>query len=141
MLSLQKSQISRRLHAITISFKVIWNQFAEKEKQTPIKTAKIISFCNATNALDNFCRVPKLPIPIYINSQEVRIELDTATGGNFLSQEVWKKLGKPDLQKSSLQFQSASIYFPFYERLSHKLLWLLKETDYQFFITSQGFLI
>ena len=59
--------------------------------------AKIISVCNAKNASDNFCKVPKLQISVYINSHEVRMELDTATGGNFLSQEVWKKLGKSDL--------------------------------------------
>ena len=53
-------------------------------------------------------RVPKLQIPVYNNSQEVCMELNTATGGNFLSQQVWKKLGKPDLQKSSLQFQSSN---------------------------------
>ena len=33
------------------------------------------------------------------------MELDTATGGNFLSKEVWNQLGQPDLQESSLQFQ------------------------------------
>ena len=36
------------------------------------------------------------------------MELDTATGGNFLSKEVWNQLGQPDLQESSLQFQSAT---------------------------------
>ena len=56
----------------------------KKKSKTPTKTAKIISVCNATNAVDNFCRVPKLQILLYINSQEVRMELDTAIGGNFL---------------------------------------------------------
>ena len=34
--------------------------------------------------------------------------VDATTGGTFLSQEVWEKLGKPDLQSFSLQFQSTS---------------------------------
>ena len=56
----------------------------KKKSKTPTKVAKIISVCNATNAANNFCRVPKLQIPVYINSQEVRMELDTATEGSFL---------------------------------------------------------
>ena len=69
----------------------------KKKSKASIKTAKFIFVCNATDASDNFCRVPKLQIPVYINSQEVRMELDTATGRNCFSQEVWKKLGKSDL--------------------------------------------
>ena len=96
--------------------------FRKTKSKVPIKTARITYVCNATIASDNFCRVPKLQIPVYINSQEVRMELDTTTGGIFLSQEVWKKLGKPELQKSSLyNFNlQASIYCPFWERLSLK---------------------
>ena len=81
------------------------NLFAGKEKQNVNKNGKFISVCNASY---NFCRVTKLQISVYINSQQVCMELDTATGGNFLSQKVLNKLGKPDLQQSSLQFQSAS---------------------------------
>ena len=48
---------------------VIWNLFAGKRKaKRQKKTAKIISVCNAINASDYFCRVPKLQIPVYINS-------------------------------------------------------------------------
>ena len=35
----------------------------KKAKRQP-KTAKMISVCNATNASDNFCRVPILQIPV-----------------------------------------------------------------------------
>ena len=73
--------------------------YREKKSKALLKTAEIISVCDGTNASNNFCRLPKLQIPVYINFQEFRMELDTATGGNFNSQEVWKKLGKPDLEK------------------------------------------
>ena len=52
--------------------------------------------------------VEKLQLPVCINSQQVCMELDTATGGNFLSKEVWNQLGRPDLRKSSLKFQCST---------------------------------
>ena len=80
----------------------------KKKNKTSANKVKSIYACNVTKSSNNFCRVPRLQVPVYINSQQVCIELDTATGGNFLSEEVWNKLGKPNLQPSSLQFQSAS---------------------------------
>ena len=80
----------------------------KKKNKISTKSVKSIYACNVTNASNNFCRVPKLQVPVYINSQQVCFELDTATGGNFLSEEAWIQLGKPDLQQSSLQFESAS---------------------------------
>ena len=76
-----------------------------KKSKAPIKMARIISVYNATNVSDrrcrvcsdnvsdNFCAVLKLQILVYINSQEVRMKLDTAAKGNFF-REMSEKVGQ-----------------------------------------------
>ena len=53
-------------------------------------------------------QVPKLEIPLYIQSKLVSLELDTATSGNFFSEKLWSDLGKPKLSQSELRYRSAS---------------------------------
>ena len=53
-------------------------------------------------------QVPKLEIPSYIQSKLVSLELDTATSGNFISENLWSDLGKPKLSQSELRYRSAS---------------------------------
>ena len=55
-----------------------------------------------------FSRVPRLPVPVYIRFTCFRMGLDTAAGGNFIPEEIWKELGVPELQETTLQYQSAS---------------------------------
>ena len=45
---------------------------------------------------------------VSINSQSIRLELDTATSGNFVSRRVWSELGEAELSDQYIQYQSAS---------------------------------
>jgi len=61
------------------------------------------------NAVSNDdTKLPKLEVPIYIDDKPLVMELDTATGGNFLSTEVWISIGQLTLQQSECNYQSAS---------------------------------
>ena len=74
-------------------------------------TGKIqsIETCAISNTSDNFCRVSCLQVLVYIHSTcRLCMKLGTATGGNFISEEIWKAMGEPDLQATTLQYQSAS---------------------------------
>ena len=53
---------------------------------------------------------PKLQVPVCIDSTPLTVQLDTATGANFLSKSSWKKLGEPKLDKPTLKYQSASLH-------------------------------
>jgi len=52
--------------------------------------------------------VQKLQVPIHINGKAFTLELDTATGGNFISTRVWTELDKPKLQQAQWRYHSAS---------------------------------
>jgi len=47
-------------------------------------------------------------MPIHINGKAFTLELDTATGGNFISTRVWTELDKPKLQQAQWRYHSAS---------------------------------
>lgn len=51
---------------------------------------------------------PRLDVPIKIQDRQFIMELDTATTGNFVSQSVWKQLGKPKLEEVRHRYESAS---------------------------------
>ncbi|KAG0722413.1 hypothetical protein GWK47_006041 [Chionoecetes opilio] len=53
-------------------------------------------------------KLPKLEVPISIQGLQCRVELDTGTGGNFLSTKIWTQLGKPALQDVTVRYESAS---------------------------------
>ena len=50
----------------------------------------------------------KLEVPIQINESTHQMELDTGTTGNFISENIWRELGTPQLGKPSCQFKSAT---------------------------------
>ncbi|XP_014663412.1 PREDICTED: uncharacterized protein K02A2.6-like [Priapulus caudatus] len=52
--------------------------------------------------------MPKLEVPIEIQGINHVVEIDTATNGNFVTENFWKKLGKPKLEKPKWRFESAS---------------------------------
>ena len=52
--------------------------------------------------------IPSLDVPVTIHDQQFKMELDTATTGNFVSRSVWKQLGKPKLQDVRQRYESAS---------------------------------
>ena len=45
---------------------------------------------------------------IMINGYQLEMELDTATTGNFLTEESWAELGKPNLTTPNHEYESAS---------------------------------
>ena len=51
---------------------------------------------------------PKLRKSLKILGKMLDFEIDTGAGDNFISYENWQKLGKPQLQPCSKQFESAS---------------------------------
>ena len=53
-------------------------------------------------------KLPKLEVPITIEGLECQVELDTGTGGNFISTKVWEQLGRPALQDVTARYESAS---------------------------------
>nr|XP_026695390.1 uncharacterized protein LOC113475420 [Ciona intestinalis] len=50
----------------------------------------------------------KLEVIVGINGKECMLEMDTATNGNFISVETWRKVGKPRLKQSTRRFNSAT---------------------------------
>ena len=77
------------------------------------KKAKVIAQRNVqciqvNNLLNSIDRSPKVECTVSINSQSVRLELDTATSGNFISTHVWSELGEPELSDQYIQYQYAS---------------------------------
>ena len=52
--------------------------------------------------------LPKLEVPLFIEEMEQKVELDTGCSENFLTEECWKRLGKPSLPKPKEKFMSAS---------------------------------
>ena len=66
--------------------------------------AKKIDVCN----IQSYSSVPKLEKTFVINEKDIILELDTATSGNFIGYKNWVKVGKPQLTKSEIQFESAT---------------------------------
>ena len=93
-------------HLETVCRKKILSQKPGTSKGTG--KVQSIETCVLSDTSHDFCRVPSLRVPVYILSTWVRMELDTATGGNFISEEIWKEMGEPELQPTTLQYQSAS---------------------------------
>lgn len=52
--------------------------------------------------------VPQINIDLPINFKNINFEVDTGSGANFISKEVWNKIGKPILSNVGEKFQSAS---------------------------------
>ena len=77
----------------------------KKAKVTALRNVQCILVINLLNSID---RSPKVECTVSINSQSVRLELDTATSGNFISTHVWSELGEPELSNQYMQYQSAS---------------------------------
>ena len=50
----------------------------------------------------------ELTVSLTIQGQPFTIELDTATSGNFISESVWKQLGRPTLDDTGHSYESAS---------------------------------
>jgi hypothetical protein len=61
-----------------------------------VKTVKSIK--NTTELCQNVC----------INGCNIRFEVDTGAGDNFMDDETWKILGKPKLKKADQHYESAS---------------------------------
>nr|CAB3263167.1 uncharacterized protein LOC104265771 [Phallusia mammillata] len=51
---------------------------------------------------------PKLEVTVNINGKACLLEIDTATSGNFISVNFWKKIGKPSLKETNQRFNSAT---------------------------------
>ena len=71
-----------------------------QKSDTSKGTGKVqsIKTCAISNTSDDICRVPRLWLPVYIRSSCPQMELDTATGGNFISEEICEEIGKPELR-------------------------------------------
>ena len=69
---------------------------------------KHVNWIDFVKAVPRTSVVPKLEIPIRIKNHTLNMELDTAAGGNFISEQYWNQLGKPTLQNSEWRFQSVS---------------------------------
>ena len=77
----------------------------KKAKVTAQRNVQCILVNNLLNFID---RSPKVECTVSINSQSVRLELDTATSGNFMSTHVWSESGEPELSDQYIQYHSAS---------------------------------
>ena len=80
----------------------------QEERVCNAKTSKKpLNFIHEVKAVSEQS-LAKLEVPLEIQGQTCKMELDTATNGNFISKQTWKHLGSPELQKPDLQYESAS---------------------------------
>lgn len=78
---------------------------AKRPKKSPVK---IISQ-ELVNAVDGeYDALPKTEVQVEINGHNHVMEIDTGTNGNFVTQDFWKKIGKPKLQKPTWRYESAT---------------------------------
>ena len=77
----------------------------KKATVTAQRNVQCIQVNNLLNAID---RSPKVECTVSINFQSVRLELDRATSGNFISTHVRSELGEPGLSDEYIQYHSAS---------------------------------
>ena len=66
----------------------------KKAKVTAQRNVQCMQINNLLNSID---RSPKVECTVLINSQSVRLVLDMATAGNFISTHAWWELGEPEL--------------------------------------------
>ncbi|XP_067933299.1 uncharacterized protein [Watersipora subatra] len=52
--------------------------------------------------------VPRLHEEIELQGQTFTMELDTGAYNNFITQQIWEQLEKPDLQPTQVDYKSAS---------------------------------
>jgi hypothetical protein len=52
--------------------------------------------------------MPILETPILVDGIQHKFELDTGTLGNFITEDFWEKMGKPPLEPSTHNYESAS---------------------------------
>uniref|UniRef100_A0A0L8HEX8 Reverse transcriptase domain-containing protein n=1 Tax=Octopus bimaculoides TaxID=37653 RepID=A0A0L8HEX8_OCTBM len=128
-----KSSISAGVESVVSPSQVATPSFSAFDSTTELWTDYWSRFCTLTKAhsvpdskkpkvfltnqsstvykmLSNLAaqETPPRDINVHIHSKLVHIELDTATGGNFISEELWSELRKPELQPATLQYQLAS---------------------------------
>ena len=58
--------------------------------------------------LSNDKKLPKLEAEIEINGKAFNFELDTGACANFITEEFWRKIGKPKLQNATHRYESAT---------------------------------
>ena len=56
--------------------------------------------------------LPNVVVPMKIQGHDHKIELDTATNGNFIVKKCWNNLGRPKLQEPKWRYESASKHMP-----------------------------
>lgn len=80
-----------------------------RKKQASVKGARAqIKLIHGVNAVNGQESSPKLEVPIEIEGKTFKMELDTATTGNFISKQYWEDLGSPALDNSIWRYESAS---------------------------------
>ena len=79
--------------------------FKKERQSTRTQPVKNITL-HAVNIPEDYA--PKLEVPIDINGVSCVMEMDTATTGNFISQQQWEALGKPSLAVPEGRYESAS---------------------------------
>ena len=79
-----------------------------KKQSANAKTStKPLNFIHEVKAVSEQS-LAKLEVPLKIQGQTWKMELDTATNGNFISTQTWTHLGSPELQRPDLKYESAS---------------------------------
>ena len=76
----------------------------QKKKSKPVKHIYVKSV-NMPMCPDT---LPKIKEVIEIDGKELQMEVDTGTAHNFISLDYWNALGKPKLEKSQTEYESAS---------------------------------
>ena len=82
-----------------------------KKKAESRKTVKPIFIYGQTKALRQVNQTnvdDEITQNLQINGRSIRFELDTGAPTNFITRTLWQSLGKPHLQSSDLQFDTAS---------------------------------
>ncbi len=77
-----------------------------KKKKTTSKPVRKIEHLHRTRTCTQ--SVPKLHEDIELQGQIFTMELDTGACDNFISQQIWKQLGRPDLHPTQVDYRSAS---------------------------------
>ena len=77
-----------------------------KKAKQPVKRSNHQELVHAVSGDEE--SLSKLEVQIKIRGMDHAVELDTATNGNFLTERVWKQLGRSSFEEPKWRYESAS---------------------------------
>ena len=79
----------------------------KKKSSTKEKPIKMIE-STQTDTIEHQLKIAKLAQDVKLEEDNFTLELDTGACDNFISKSTWDKLGKPNLEPTTVNYKSAS---------------------------------